>query len=103
MCRDLTTRSISDRTTISWSEGIRTDVGIGASRGAGAVVGEAREFATVDQLEVVLDGALARRGVSSEPGLVSVRAARDSLNVRVSLAGVGLGASSGGVDLRLPG
>ena len=55
----------------------------------------------VDQLEVVLDGVLARSSVGTEPGLVSVRAARDALKVRVGLAGVGLCTISGGVNLQL--
>ena len=52
---------------------------------------------------MVLDGALARSGVGPEPGLVSVRAARDTKKVRVSPGGVGLSAGGGGVDLRLSG
>ena len=55
----------------------------------------------VDQLEVVLDGVLARSSVGTEPDLVSVRTARDTLKVRVGLAGVGLCAISGDVKLQL--
>ena len=55
----------------------------------------------VDQTEVVLDGALARSGVGPEPGLVSVRAARDTKKVGVSPGGVGLSTSSCCVELRL--
>lgn len=57
----------------------------------------------VDQPEVLLDGVLAGSGVGTEPGLVSVRAARDTLKVRVGTTGVGLGARGSGVELRLPG
>ena len=55
---------------------IRADVGVDAGASAGAVVLEAREATAVDQPEVVLGGAFARSGVGTEPGLVSVRAAR---------------------------
>ena len=82
---------------------ILTDVGIGASISAGAVVGEARELTAADQLEVALDSALARRGVGTEPGGVSGCAAGDTSKVGVGIGGVGLGASSGGIELRLPG
>ena len=58
---------------------------------------------TVDQAEVALDGALASSGVGAEPGLVSVRAARDTSKVRVGLAGVCLSTRGGGADLRLSG
>jgi len=58
---------------------------------------------TVDQAEVALDGALASSGVGAEPGLVSVRAARNTSKIRVGPAGVGLGARGGGADLRLSG
>ena len=57
----------------------------------------------VDQPEVLLDGTLARSSVGTEPGLVSVRAARDTLEVRVGPTGVGLGARGSGVELRLSG
>ena len=80
---------------------IRTDVGVGAGGSAGAIVGEARELMAVDQPEVLLDGVLARSGVGTEPGLVSVGAARDTKKVRVSPGSVGLSASSSGVELRL--
>jgi len=54
---------------------MRTDVGVSAGASAGTIVFEARELVAVDQPEVVLDGALARSGVGTEPGLVSGRAA----------------------------
>ena len=56
-----------------------------------------------DQLEVALDGVLARRGVGAEPGSVSGCAAGDASDVGVGIGGVGLGTSSSGVELRLPG
>ena len=80
---------------------IRTDVGVGARSGTGAVVGEARECMAVDQPVVVLDSALTSGGVGTEPGLVSVRAARDTHKIRVGPTGVGLGAGSGGDELGL--
>ena len=82
---------------------IRTNEGEDARSGAGAVVGEARKLAAVDQLEVALDGVLARSGVGPEPGGVSDSAHRDTRKVRAGIAGINLGASSGSVDLRLPG
>jgi len=51
---------------------------------------------------VALYGALARRGVGTEPGSVSGCAARDTGNIGVGVGGVGLGASSSGVELGLP-
>ena len=61
---------------ISRLEDIRTYVTVAASISAGAaVVGEARELAAADQLEVALDGALSSSGVGTEPGSVSGRAA----------------------------
>jgi len=80
---------------------IRTDIGVGARSGAGAVVGEAREWVASDQPVVVPDGVLASSGVGTEPGLVSARAARDIKKIRVGPAGVGLSVSGGGVELRL--
>ena len=99
--RNLIEKYINNRMRIPRLKGMRTDVGVNIRRGAGAVVGEAREFMAVDQLEVVLDGVLARSGVGPEPGLVSVCAARNTLEVRMGPAGVGLGAGGGGVELRL--
>jgi len=81
---------------------IRTDVGEGVRISAGAVVGEAQKLAAVDQLEVALDGVLARSGVGAEPGGVSDSAHRDTRKVKVGVAGINLGADSGSVDLRLP-
>ena len=82
-------------------EKIRTDVGIGSRSGAGAVVGEAREWMAADQSIVVPDGVLTSGGVGTEPGLVSVGAARDTKKVRVSPGSVGLSASGSSVELRL--
>ena len=79
-------------------ENVRTHVGEGIRLGAGAIVGEAREPLAVDQPEVVLDDLPARLGEGTEPGLVSVRAGPESLNVRVGLSGVILGVLSGGFD-----
>ena len=74
---------------------MRTNVGEYVISTAVTAVGEARETMTADQLEVVLDGALARSGVGTEPGLVSGCAARDTRNVRVGIIGVYLGAING--------
>jgi len=49
---------------------------------------------------VALNSALASGGIGTEPGLVSVRAARDILNVGVGLTGIGLGAGGSVVDER---
>jgi len=87
---------------LSESVGIDVSIGVGSSAGA-TVVGEARELAAADQPEVVLDDALARRGVGTEPGSVSERATRDTPNVRVGSDGIGLGAGSSSVDLDSPG
>ena len=75
---------------------MRTGVSEGIGSRAGAVVGEAREVAAVDQPEVLLDGALARVSVGTEPGVVSERVPRDALNVIVRVAGVFLGVTSRG-------
>ena len=83
---------------------IRTYVGINGRIGAGAaVVGEVRELTAANQPEVILDSALARSGVGTKPGVVSVRAARDTLDVSVGRVSVILGIRSGGVDLCLSG
>ena len=82
---------------------IRTDESKDIRPGTSAVVGETRELVTTDQLEVALDGALTGRAVGTEPGSVSKRAARDAIEVRVGVGGIGLGGASGGVDLGLPG
>ena len=55
-------------------------------------------MAAIDQPEVALDSALASGGICAEPGLVSARAARDTLNVGIGLASVGLGAGGSVVD-----
>ena len=54
---------------------------------------------------MLLDDALARVSVWTEPGVVSGRSARDTLNVRVGIAGVFLGVPNGGfgehlIDIR---
>lgn len=49
---------------------------------------------------MALDKAVASGGIGPEPGLVSARAARDTLNGVVGLAGIGLGAGGGVVDER---
>jgi len=85
------------------SELVGKDVSIGVRCGTSAVVGETRVLVTIDQLVVALDGALARRVVGTEPGGVSRRATRDACKIRVGVGGIGLGAASGGVDLRLHG
>jgi len=83
---------------------IRTDIGINGRFGAcAAVVDEVRESTAANQPEVTLDNTLARSGVGTKPGVVSVRAARDALDVSVARASVALGIRSGGVDLRLSG
>ena len=89
--------------TISRLKDIRTDEGVDARSGAGAVVGEARKLAAVDQLEAVLDGPLARSGVGAEPGNISDRAPRDIPNVPEGVFGIDLGVGSGIVELRFPG
>jgi len=81
--------------TISQLEDIRTDVGVDGGIGAGAIKGKAREVIAVDQPEVVLDGALTTIIVGTEPGGEPRRAVRDARNVRVSVGGVGLGATGG--------
>ena len=100
--RDLIEKYISNRMEIPRFKSIRTDVGVGARSGAGAVVGVARELMAVDQPVVVPDGVLTSGGVGPEPGLVSVRAARDTKKIRICPAGVGLSITGGGVELRLP-
>jgi len=74
---------------------MRTDVARATRICAGTVVGEARELATVYQPEVVLDSLLAIISVGAEPGLVSGRGFRDTLDIGVGLAGVGLGTIDG--------
>ena len=93
--------SASDRITIS--RYIRTDVGAGIRFSAGAVVGEVRELGVADQPEVALDSAFARGVGSTEPSSVSGRAVRDTRKAKVGVSSIGLGASSGGIELRLPG
>ena len=83
-------------------EYIRTDVGVGARSSAGAVVGEARELMAADQPVVFPYSVPTSGGIGTEPGPVSVRAARDPKKVRVGSGGVTLGVSSGSVELRLP-
>ena len=61
-----------------------------------AVISEAREFVAADPPKVVLDSALARRVVDTEPESVSGCAARDPLEVRVSFIDIFLGYGSGG-------
>ena len=75
---------------------VRTGVSEGIGSSAGAVVGEAREVAAVDQPELLLDGALARVSVGTEPGVVSDRVPPNALNVIVRLAGVFLGVTTRG-------
>ena len=83
---------------------IRTDVGEDGRISAGtAVVGEAREIIAANRLEVAFDGALAIIGVGAEPSSVSVRAARDTGKVRISIGSTIRCVSSGCVDLRFPG
>ena len=84
-------------------KGVRTDVGIPGRLAAGfrAVVGEVRKFMATNQPEVVLDDVLASSGVGTEPLGVSGRGGRDTLKVRVGVAGIGLGVRNGGADLRL--
>ena len=77
---------------------IRTDVGVRPSIGAAAVIGECSEIPAVDQAEVVLDDVLARVGVFTKPGGVSVRGARDTRDVSVRPGGVALGVVSGYLD-----
>ena len=100
--RDLIGRCVNNRMRTPRLIGIRTDVGVGARSGTGAVVGEARELMAADQPEVVLDDVLTSGGIGPEPGLVSVRPTRDTKKVRVSTAGVGLSVTGSGVELRLP-
>ena len=78
---------------------MRTDVGERSRVSASTIIGEARVFAAADQFEVVLDSALARSGVSTEPSAVSRRAARDTRNVRVGVGSVGLRARGRGIEL----
>ena len=84
--------------TISALKAIRTDVGEEVSSSASTVVGEGREVIAVDELEVVLNGALMSIVVGTKPGGVSFRGARDARNVIVGFAGVGLGVRSGNID-----
>jgi len=58
---------------------------------------------SANQPEVLLDSALARSGVGTEPGGVSGRPTRDTLKIRVSIVGIRLGARNGGVELQLSG
>ena len=80
---------------------MRTGVAVGISGSASAVVGEGREVVAVDQPEVLLDAALPTIVIGTEPVDESFRAARDTLNVRVGLAGVILGITSGSFDENL--
>ena len=83
--------------TISRLNDIRTDVGEGVCRSAGAVVGEARELIAVDRAEVAQDGILANTVVGTKPGGVSGRTARGALNGSECAAGIILGISNGSV------
>lgn len=67
---------------------IRTSVGVGASPSAG-------QFVAADQQETLLYGTLARSGVDTRPGRVSVRVIRERPKIRLpGSAGVGLGSRS---------
>jgi len=90
-------------TTGSRLEYIRTDVGVGISLSAGAVVGEGRVLTAAHQLVVVLNSAHASRVVGTEPASVPGRTARDARNVREGARGITLGTRSRGVELRLLG
>lgn len=61
-----------------------------------AVVGEVRESIAVDRPEPVLDGALARIGVGTEPELVSGRDLRQRRDVIIGVVRMFLGSGSGG-------
>jgi len=80
---------------------IRTDVGVSARSGAGAVVSVARELVARDQPVVLPNSVPTSSGIGTEPCPVPGRAARDTKEVRVSPGGVGLSAGSSGVKLRL--
>ena len=62
---------------------------------------EAREVVAADQSGVLLDDALLRGGVGTEPGRVSARASWDILRGRTGPASRELGASRWGVGPRL--
>ena len=83
---------------------IRTNVGVRASSGAGAVVGKARELMTADQPEVCLDGVFVISIGDTEPDIISRRAMRVGYtrNVRVGPDGIALGAGSCVSDRLLP-
>ena len=85
---------ISARITIH-DRKVRTDVGRTIRHGAGTVVGEAREFVAADLPEVGFDNGPANNIIGAEPGPVSVRVARHTLNVRVGFTGIGLGTING--------
>ena len=70
---------------------MRTDVGRASRNGAGTVISEARELVAADLPEVVFDSGPASITIGAEPGLVSARVGRHTLNVRVGCVGVGLG------------
>jgi len=80
---------------------IRTDVGGDAIISAGAVidVGIAREITTVDLPEVSLDDGPVKRTVGTEPRVVSGSIIRDTINVRVGVADIGIGVDGGGEEL----
>jgi len=86
---------------ISRLENIRTDISVEVVSSAGAVVGETREVAAADQLEVDLDGAPAAVVVATEPPRISGGAVRDIHNVGVGFVGEALGIIGGSIDLRL--
>jgi len=71
--------------------------------GVGAVVGEARESAVLDQQEVVLGDVLVFDVGCTEPSNVSGRVSRETLEVRVGFNGILIGAGGDGADLQLPG
>ena len=84
-------------------EYIRTDIGVGISISAGAVVGEARVLTTIHQLVVVLDSVLPSSVVDTEPASVSGSAALHTRNIAVGIKSIHLSPVGCGNKLRLLG
>jgi len=90
-------------TTGSRLEYIRTDVGVGISLSAGAIVGEARVLTAIHQLVMSLDSVLLSIAVGTEPASVSGRGALHARNITVGVEGIHLSPSGCVVELRLLG
>ena len=81
--------------------GVPTDVGEGVDLSAGAIVLEAREVVTANQLEVAPDHVLASTVVGTKPGGVSGGATQDPRNVQEGVPDIELGVSDSGVKQQL--